>query len=504
MDAWPELDRHMHQLADVDRMGSLLSWDQQTLMPRHGAEARARAVATLRVIRHHLLTDPHLGELLDEARAADLGPHRAAMVRVLSHTRGRAVRLPDDLVRRLAVAGSRGQAVWEEARAARDWELFRPCLEEMVALKREQADLLGHDGEAYDALMDAFEPGMRTARVEPLFTALADELQTLLRAIAAAGPPSEPHFAGRHFSDGVQWDFTMRLLRDIGFDLEAGRQDRSAHPFTTTIALHDIRLTTRIDESDPFSAISSTMHEAGHGLYDQGFDPDYEDTPIAEAPSLGLHESQSRLWENLVGRSRPFWEHYTPVMREMFGDAMAGATADDVYREVNRVQPSLIRVEADEVTYNLHVMIRFGLELALLRGQLEVADLPGEWDAAYERRLGVRPPHVGVGVLQDVHWSTGSFGYFPTYTLGNLYSAILWERISADLPDIDGQLGRAEFAPLLEWLRSHIHRAGYLHEGDDLIHQVTGSRLGHAPFMRYLWAKFGPLYGLTPPAGVGA
>jgi carboxypeptidase Taq len=344
---------------------------------------------------------------------------------------------------------------------------------------------------------------MRTARVEPLFAALADELQTLLGAIAASGPPRQARFAGVHFPEPVQWDFTMRLLRDIGFDLDAGRQDISAHPFTTTIALHDIRLTTRIDESDPFSSVSSTLHEAGHGLYDQGFDPDYEDTPVAEAPSLGLHESQSRLWENLVGRSQPFWEHYTPVLREIYGEAMADATPEDVYREVNRVRPSLIRVEADEVTYNLHVLIRFELELALLRGDVEVADLSGEWDAAYERRLGVRPPHAGVGVLQDVHWSSGAFGYFPTYTLGNLYSAILWERIAADLPDIHAQIGRAEFAPLLGWLRTHIHRPGYLYEGDDLVHRVTGNRLAHGPFMRYLWAKYGPLYDLTPPDGTG-
>ena len=500
MDAWPELDRHMHQLADLGRMSALLSWDQQVLMPRRGAEGRARAVATLRVIRHRQLTDPRLGELLDEARAAGLDQHRAAMARNLAHDRDRAVRLPDDLVRRLALAGSRGQAVWEQARAERDWELFRPCLEEMVALKREQADRLGHDGEAYDALMDGYEPGMTTARVEPLFAALADELQTLLGAIAGAGPQTPSVFDGRTFPDAAQWDFTMRLLRDIGFDLNAGRQDRSAHPFTTTIALADIRLTTRIDESDPFHAIGSTMHEAGHGLYDQGFDPDYEDTPIAEAPSLGLHESQSRLWENLVGRSLPFWEHYTPVLRETFGEAMAGVSAQDVYREANRVQPSLIRVEADEVTYNLHVLIRFELELALLRGDLEAADLSGEWDAAYERRLGVRPPHPGVGVLQDVHWSSGAFGYFPTYTLGNLYSAILWEQIAADLPDIHEQIGRGEFGPLLHWLRERIHRPGFLYPGDDLIHRVTGRRLDHGPFMRYLWGKFGPLYGVEAPA----
>jgi carboxypeptidase Taq len=500
MDDWPELDRHMHELADIGRMGALLSWDQQTYMPRHGAEARARAVATLRVIRHRQLTDPRLGDLLAEGAAAGLDPHRAAMVRVLTHERDRSVRLPDDLVRRLALAGSRGQAVWEEARAARDWDAFRPCLEEMVALKREQAELLGHDGEPYDALMDGYEPGMRTSRVEPLFATLADELQTLLEAIAGAGPPRQPLFAGSRFPDGLQWDFTIRLLKDIGFELDAGRQDRSTHPFSTTIALRDIRVTTRIDETDPFSGIASTMHEAGHGLYEQGFDSEHEDTPIAEAPSLGLHESQSRLWENMVGRSLPFWRRYTPAMRDVFGSAMDGATPEDVYREVNRVEPSLIRVESDEVTYNLHIMIRFELELALLRGQLEVADLSGAWDDAYERRLGVRPPHPGVGVMQDVHWSTGSFGYFPTYSFGNLYAAILWERITADLPDIGEQVERGEFAPLLGWLRTRIHRQGYLYEGDDLIRRVTGTGLDHRPFMRYLWAKYGPLYGVEAPA----
>src|SRR5436190_11111780 len=404
MDAWPELDRYMHQLADLGRMSALLSWDQQVLMPRKGAEGRARAVATLRVIRHRQLTDPRLGELLDEARQADLDVPRAAMVRVLAHDRDRAVKLPDDLVRRLALAGSRGQAVWEVARKNRDWERFRPCLEEMVALKREQADLLGHDGEAYDALMDAFEPGMKTARVEPLFASLADDLQALRGAIADSGPPRKPLYAGKVFPEAVQWEFTMRILRDIGFDLDAGRQDRSAHPFTTTIALHDIRLTTRIDEGDPFSAVSSTLHEAGHGLYDQGFDPEYEDTPIAQAPSLGLHESQSRLWENLVGRSLPFWRRYTPVMHDIFGDTMRGATPEDVHRQVNRVTPSLIRVDADEVTYNMHILVRFELELALLRDELAPADLPAAWEDAYRRRLGVAPASDREGVLQDVHW----------------------------------------------------------------------------------------------------
>jgi carboxypeptidase Taq len=501
--AWQSLEERMRELADLWRTSALLSWDQQTMMPPGGAEGRARATATLKVISHQRLVDPKLGELLAEAEGDSLDPPRAAMVRVLRRDREQSVRLPADFIRRLALAASRGQAVWQAARRERDWESFRPCVEEMVELKREQADLLGHDGERYDALLDLYEPGMRTERVERVFSALASDLAALIQAIADAPPLPEPPFAGVPFPDAQQWDLTMRLLADIGFDFDAGRQDRSAHPFTTTIALHDIRLTTRIDEADPFSALSSTLHEAGHGLYDQGFDPDYEDTPIAQAPSLGLHESQSRLWENLVGRSMPFWRRYTPVMHEVFGDAMRGAAPEDVYRQVNRVTPSLIRVEADEVTYNMHILVRFELELALLRGELAPADLPGAWNEAYRRRLGVTPPHDGDGVLQDVHWSSGAFGYFPTYTIGNLYSALLWGRIRRDIPDLDARIEAGEFGPLLGWLREHIHRPGYLLEGEDLIRQVTGSGLDHEPFMAYLWAKYGDLYGLSRSATDG-
>jgi carboxypeptidase Taq len=496
--AWQALEERMRELADLWRTSALLSWDQQTMMPPRGAEGRARATATLRVISHQRLVAPALGALLDEAAADSLAPPQAAMVRVLRRERDQSVRLPDEFVRRLALASSRGQAVWQAARRDRDWEAFRPCVEEMVELKREQADMLGHDGERYDALLDLYEPGMRTARVEGVFAALASELGELIGAIGAAGQLPDPPFAGASFPDARQWDLTLRMLADIGFDFDAGRQDRSAHPFTTTIALHDIRLTTRIDEADPFSGLSSTLHEAGHGLYDQGFDPDYEDTPIAQAPSLGLHESQSRLWENLVGRSLPFWRRYTPVMHEVFGETMGGATVEQVYRQVNRVTPSLIRVEADEVTYNMHILVRFELELALLRGELAAADLPAAWNEAYRRRLGVTPPHDGDGVLQDVHWSSGAFGYFPTYTIGNLYSALLWERVLADLPDVYAQIEAGEFAPLLGWLREQIHRPGYILEGEELITRVTGAGLAHQPFMAYLWAKYGELYGVRP------
>ncbi len=397
------------------------------------------------------------------------------------------------------MAGGRGNAAWKAARSARDYSLFQPHLEELIRLKREQADLLGHDGERYDALLDAFEPGMTTARLEPMFADLAGELGTLLAAIKAAPQPPPPPFAGRDFPEEVQWAFSRRLLPELGYDLAAGRLDQSAHPFSTTIALHDVRITTRMSSDDPFPAVMGTIHEAGHAMYEQGMDPEYEDLPVGTPPSLGLHESQSRLWENIVGRSRAFWEHYTPAILETMGEPLRGTGADDIYRHVNRVEPSLIRVDADEVTYNLHVLIRFELELAIMRNELEVADLPDAWNAAYERHLGVRPPHDGDGVLQDTHWSDGSFGYFPTYTLGTLYSAMLWDRLRADVPDVDQQIAAGQFAPLLGWLREHVHRPGSLYQGDELIERVTGSSIDHRPFMRYLWAKFGPLYGVTAP-----
>jgi carboxypeptidase Taq len=485
----------MRELAELRRAAALLSWDQQTMMPPAGADGRARALGTLRVIAHRHLIAPRLGELLDEQAEAGLDPPRAAMVRVLRHERDRAVRLPDDLVRRLAVAGSRGQAVWQDARSADDWEAFRPALAEIVELKREQAALLSDGGELYDGLLDGYEPGMRTARVEAEFGPFADELERLIAAIRDAGQLAPPPYAGHEFPHAGQWDMTMRLLQDIGFDFSAGRQDISVHPFTTTIALRDVRLTTRIHLRAPLDSVFASLHEAGHGLYDQGHDAAYEDMPVGQAPSLGLHESQSRLWENLIGRSKPFWRRYAPVMAEIFGPAtIAGATADDLYRDANRVEPSFIRVEADEVTYSMHILVRFELELALIRGSLAVADLPEAWNEAYRRRLGIVPRTAAEGVMQDVHWSSGAIGYFPTYSIGTMYSVLLWNRLKLDIPDVDALVEAGEFAPILAWLRERVHRPGSLEDGEDMILRVTGSRLDHGPLVAYLWDKYGALY----------
>jgi carboxypeptidase Taq len=496
-DTWTELSARMREFADLGHVTALLGWDQETCMALRGGDARARQQATMRVMLHERMVDARLGELLDRAEDEQLDPARAAMVRILRRDRLRAMRLPPSFVRRLALAEGRGVNAWRVAREESDFDLYRSALEQVVALKREQADLIGYEGERYDALLDQYEPGMRVARLEPLLLQLRDELQELLSAIVAAGQLPLPVFDGRVFPDAAQWDMTMRLLSDIGYDLSAGRQDRSAHPFTMAVALGDVRVTTRIDERNPMAAIYATIHEAGHGMYEQGFDPAYEDTPIDDAPSLGLHESQSRLWENIVGRSREFWEHYAPMMRELFPDELADAGADDLFRAANRVEPSLIRVEADEVTYNMHVLIRFELELALLREELEVGGLPEAWNDAYERQLGVRPPNDSLGVMQDIHWSHGSFGYFPTYTLGTVYASLLWDTYVSGLPDASERIRQGDFAPLLGWLRENVHRHGSMELGEDLVRRVTGSGLDHAPLMRYLWEKYGSLYGIA-------
>ncbi len=494
---WEQLAAQMRELFDLYHMASLLGWDREVCMSLQGADARARQMATLRVIRHERLTDPRLEDLMGSLAGQELDAPRREMLRLLRRDRDRALRLPADFVRRLGLAEARGAVAWRIAREEGDFALLQPALEEVIAAKREEADLVGLDGERYDSLLDPYEPGMRVARLEPLLRSLRSELVALFAAIKDA-PQIEPQpFEGRLFPDQAQWDLTMRLLADVGFDLTAGRQDRSAHPFTQSLALHDVRVTTRIDERFPMSGIYATLHEAGHGMYEQGFDPQYEDTPLAEAPSLGLHESQSRLWENIVGRSLAFWERYAPVMGEMFGEAAAGCGPEEFYRACNRVQPSLIRVEADEITYNLHILIRFELELALLRDELEVADLPAAWNDAYAETLGIRPENDVLGVMQDIHWPSGSIGYFPTYTLGNVYSGMLWEAYEAADPDWKGHIRRGEFDHLLGWLREQVHRSGSMEQGEDLVQRVTGSTLDHGPLMRYLRGKFAPLYGLS-------
>ncbi len=486
----------MEELRDLQGIIGLLTWDQETYLPQKGEKARASQLSTLQGLYHERLTDPALGGLLGESAASDLTPDAKAMVRELTWERDRAVKLPGALVRELAEAQSHGLSAWKEAREKRQFSLFAPALGRLLRIRREQADAYGHGGERYDALLEGYEPGMRVARLAPVLTGLAQALVPIVQALRAVPPPPDV-LAGKRFPFDPQWRFTLRLLKDMGFDLEAGRQDKSIHPFTGGTHPLDVRLTNRFDEENIFSSIYGAIHEGGHGLYEQGFAPEHYRTPIAAAPSMGLHESQSRLWENVVGRSEGFWQHYFPVLAAEFPQALAGVSARDFYRAVNRVRPSLIRVEADEVTYNLHIVLRFELELLLIQDKLPLAELPRAWNDRMEALLGVRPEHDGVGVLQDIHWAWGELGYFPTYSLGNLYSASLFNAAKRDLPSLEAGISRGELLPLRDWLREKIHAQGHRYSAEELVTRVTGKGLLAGDFIDYLKRKYAGLYGVT-------
>ncbi|NMO20268.1 carboxypeptidase M32 [Pyxidicoccus fallax] len=495
MDTW--LLSRMQELRDLQGLIGLATWDQETYLPAKAGPARAHQLSTLQGLHHERLVDPRLGEALARAASQDLTGDARAMVRVLSREREREVRVPSDLVKALAEAQSKALHAWREARKERRFALFQPALQRLLELRREQADAYGHGGERYDALLEGHEPGMRVERLTPVLSALREHLIPMVGKLVGARRPVARLFDGRRYDKDAQWAFTLRLLQDIGFDLEAGRQDVSIHPFTGGTHPLDVRLTTHVDETSPLSAIFSTIHEAGHGLYEQGFSPAHYRTPLASAPSMGLHESQSRLWENIVGRSRPFWEHYFPALRAAFPEALAAVDLDDFHLAVNEVSPSLIRIESDEVTYNLHIALRYELELLLVRDELPLADLPAAWNARMEKYLGVTPPDDTRGVLQDIHWAWGELGYFPTYSLGNLYAASLYRAAERALPDLAGHLRRGELLPLRDWLRTHIHSQGFRLPAEELVRGVTGHGLTDTDFLAYLKSKYGALYGVS-------
>jgi len=468
-------------------------------MPPGGGEARAHHLGTLGRIAHEMLTDDRVGELLAAAadEVADLDPDSddARIVQVIGRDREKAVRLPAALVGDLAGATARAQQAWAQAREQDDFASFQPHLERVLALTMEKAEALGYEESPYDALLDEYEPDAKASDVAAVFAHLRSELVPLVEAIADCPTPDDSCL--RHaFPAADQWAFGEAVIADFGFDFARGRQDRSAHPFSTNFATTDVRITTRVDEKFLPSALFGTLHEAGHAMYEQGVDPRLERTGLASGTSLGIHESQSRLWENLVGRSATFWEHYYPKLQAQF-DAQLGATDLSMFhRAANRVEPSLIRVEADEITYNLHVMIRFELELELVAGNLKVADLPAAWNAKYEESLGLVPGSDTDGVLQDIHWAFGLIGYFPTYTLGNLISVQLFEQAGRDLGDLDGQIGRGEFGPLRDWLAQNVHRHGRKFSADELLQRITGGGLDAEPWLQYARRKFGTLYGI--------
>lgn len=500
--AYDELIRRSRELSTLASCSSLLGWDEQTYMPVGGAEHRAGQLALLAGLHHERATDPKLGGLLAEVEGsgliADPISVPAVNVRELRRSYNRLTRLPRTLVEELARSTSRGHQEWVAARHERDFSRLKPSLEIIFALKRNEAECLGYQDTAYDALIDEYEPGAKSKDLAVLFASLRTELVPLVAGIADSKSKTKPNrtILNREYVVDRQKVFGEAVAAAVGFDFQRGRLDTTEHPFCSGIGPGDTRITTRYDPKNFADAFFGILHEVGHGLYDQGLDLVHHGTPMGEAVSLGIHESQSRMWENVVGRSRPFWAYWFPIARQIFREALTDVTPETFYAAINVVEPSLIRVQADEVTYNLHIMIRFELEAALLKGDLAVADLPLAWDEKYQHYLGVVPKHHAEGCLQDIHWSAGLIGYFPTYSLGNMYAAQFFNKAEAALGGLSGPFSKGDFAGLLEWLRSNIHSEGQRFRAADLALKITGSPPDHRPLVQMLKAKYGELYGI--------
>ncbi|HEX8213576.1 MAG TPA: carboxypeptidase M32 [Longimicrobium sp.] len=500
---YAELQRHLRESAMLASAAAVLGWDQETYMPVKAAALRGEQMAALSAIVHERRTAARVGELIaqcEEDPSLRGDKEAQANLRALRREYDRATRIPTSLVRSFAQTTSRAMHEWRGAREAGNFGAFAPWLQEVVNLNRERADALGvpPGGEVYDALLEDFEPGMTAAEIRSTFDALRAGLAPLIREVASSGRRPDDSWQRTAVPIERQVAFNRGVMEGMGFDFEAGRLDVSTHPFCEGIGPHDVRITTRYREDAWADALSATMHETGHALYEQNL-PKAErfGQPLAEAASMGIHESQSRMWENLVGRSRPFWEWALPRMQAALGEpALHALDVDTVYRGMNVVQPHLIRIESDEATYNLHIMMRFDLELALLTGDLAVKDLPAAWNDRMRDDLGLTVPGDAQGALQDIHWSMGAIGYFPTYTLGNLYAAQFWTTIRDALPDLDDQLRRGEFAPLTAWLRENIHAHGRRYTAPELCQRITGRPLSHAPLLGYLEGKLRPIYGI--------
>lgn len=497
--AYAELLTRSKKRSVFGSLGSLLGWDQRTYMPKAGSAHRSDQLALVAGMSHEMATDSRIGELLSIAEASELvnDPLSDAAVNIREWRRGydQATKLPQALVEALSRTSSKAYDVWVEARKANDFATFKPFLEEMVKLCREKADALGWKEQRYDALLDLYEPDAKTREVQALFEPLQRELADLIRRVVATGKRAEPGILENDYPVAVQETFCAESARAIGFDFDAGRLDVTTHPFCSTIGPGDVRLTTRYDPRCAWSALYGTLHEAGHGLYNQGLDPEHRGTPRGASVSLGIHESQSRMWENLVGRSRAFWQFFLPRAQAAF-PVLKGKSLEAMVFAANESKPSLIRVEADEATYNLHIILRFRLEIDLIEGRLQPADVPGAWKSTMKELLGVEVPDDRRGCLQDVHWSGASFGYFPTYALGNLYASQFLEQAKSEIGNLDPLFAKGDFRPLLDWLRLKIHRPGKTRRAGPLCQHLTGKPLSHQPLMRHLNSKLGALYNL--------
>jgi carboxypeptidase Taq len=501
------LTARLLEIQHINSANSVLSWDQETYMPAGGGVARADQIATLQGLAHLKLVspdverllvqwvDPKTGQAIDRPGDSWDEPSRS-LLREAWRDFSRAKKLPSDFVIRLSRECSLAQQVWAEARQKNNFRMFLPNLRTVLSLKREEAQYLGYQSSPYDALLDSYEPGSTIAALNPLFDQLKAGLVPLLKRVMESSVKIDDSILFHSYDTAKQVEFGRLVLTAMGYDFERGRLDHSAHPFTTSFHPTDVRVTTRVYENELPACLFSCIHEGGHGLYDQGLDPRYFGTPLGDSVSLGIHESQSRLWENCVGRSRPFWTFFYPILQQTFPDQLREVSPEQFYAAINRAKPSLIRVEADELTYNLHIMLRFEIEQDLIEGRTQADDLPGIWRDKMRDYLGIVPDSDADGVLQDVHWSFGAFGYFPTYTLGNLYAVQFFNQARQELTRLDEQLARGQLLELRHWLEQKIHRWGRTFTPDHLAQRVTGKSVSPGPFIRYLEHKYGEIYKL--------
>jgi carboxypeptidase Taq len=500
-DALTAYDHLLHELREASLLGSvksLLAWDERTKMPHAGAAHRAAQMALISRLAHEKFTSPRIDELLQTVEASDLlaDPLSPPAVNIRETRRlyDRRRKLPPSLVEELTRTAALAHAAWVQARSQSDFSIFHPWLDKTIALKQNEANCIGYHDSPYDALLDAFEPGETSRQLTLLFAQLRQPLVDLVAAVVACGRTAPLEILQRNYPIDAQKAFAHSAAERIGFDFSAGRLDITVHPFCSGIGPGDTRLTTRYDGRYFADAFFSVLHEAGHGMYHQGLDPAHAGTPMGEPVSLGIHESQSRLWQINVGHSRAFWQYFFPKAKEAFPEALHDVTPADWHFAINDIRPSLIRTEADDATYNLHILLRMELEQAMITGDLAAADLPAAWNQKMRDYLGLAPPDDAKGCLQDIHWSSGYFGYFPTYTLGNLAAAQLMEQARTDLGDLDAPFARGEFRPLLDWLREKIHRHGKRYKARDLIRHITGKDLSPQPLMTYLRQKTSDLY----------
>lgn len=492
--SYENLQAHMRRIADVVFAASVLQWDQETYLPTQAAGFRASQLSTLSGISHELFTQARLQNLLNELGSDNsLDPLQKRNVELVAEEYAKQKKYSTEFVEQMSHAVSEAFNAWQVAKKESNFKLFAPHLDKLISFKKKEAELLGYTGHPYNSMLDLHEKKCTVAELDVLFADVRKELVPFVKKIREAQQVDNSFFF-KHYPHDKQWDFGLGLLRQMGFDFNRGRQDISSHPFTITLSHDDVRVTTRINENDLSEMIWSCIHEGGHALYEQGLKPEYYGLPLGEAVSLGIHESQSRLWENNVGRSLAYWKGNFKYAQEYFSEQLRDVTAEMFFKGMNRVEPSLIRTSADELTYHFHVMIRYEIEKGIFEDKLKADELPEYWNAKYKEYLGVDVPNDAQGVLQDVHWSHGSFGYFPTYSLGSFYAAQFFEQARQEIPGLDGKIEAGQFGELLGWLRKNIHVHGKHYTARELCERITGEKLNFNYFMNYARSKFGIIY----------